>query len=287
MKPRRCVICDAPMPMATALDAATCGALRCAWIDRTLAPDRRCSTCTRPLKPEQLARGHCGEPACRDRHHERQRVVTRARLAAQASRLLVRLQGSSDPDVPIVHLPVLDGRSTRLPARRRVAFRRHLQSIARGETTDVPAPPRPPESPAPSDEMTRALRTGCATCGGHCCSFGNTHAYLRAETFERIRADHPGLDDGEIIARYIDALPEVSIRGSCVYHTRHGCALERAWRADLCNDFYCAGLSQYRRERNSGPPLPVFFAASDGKQVIRGTLLTATATRSATAATDC
>ena len=44
---------------------------------------------------------------------------------------------------------------------------------------------------------------------------------------------------------YIDRVPEVGYEGSCIFHGKQGCTLDRSLRSDVCNGYFCGGLQVY------------------------------------------
>ncbi len=113
--------------------------------------------------------------------------------------------------------------------------------------------------------VATVLEAGCATCRGHCCKGGGNHAYIDDTTIDRVRRDHPALDARAIIDLYLKRVAPVSCRDSCLFHGRGGCGLDRALRADLCNDYYCNGLQDFIK-RDSVPDRVQILATRNGRQ---------------------
>ncbi len=57
------------------------------------------------------------------------------------------------------------------------------------------------------------------------------------------------------------------MEGSCILHGPAGCALPREMRADICNQFYCAGLKEFQKGLTQEGPIRVFLAAAEGDTV--------------------
>ncbi len=117
------------------------------------------------------------------------------------------------------------------------------------------------------------LGAGCATCRGECCTAGGTHAFLREDSLVRVRAQY--LEDGHAISaealstEYARHLPERHYRGSCIYHTSHGCALPRGLRSNLCNRYVCGGLTQLTRALDASGGQEAYVASADSVHLRR------------------
>ena len=146
----------------------------------------------------------------------------------------------------IVSVPLLNETLAPPPPERVRALKRHLVRSLR----DLRIARRPERliqtaTPEPAGFAAAVVRTGCATCLGHCCSGGGEHAYIDERTMARVRRDNPGLDARAIIGRFMERLAPLSYRGSCLFHGAAGCTLGRALRAELCNQYYCNGLRDF------------------------------------------
>jgi hypothetical protein len=69
----------------------------------------------------------------------------------------------------------------------------------------------------------------------------------------------------EIANLYISQVPHESIEGSCLFHGKKGCTLNRRLRSDICNDYYCSGLYEFLKSGNYGLPVTVIAGEGDGK----------------------
>ncbi len=119
---------------------------------------------------------------------------------------------------------------------------------------------------------------GCSTCRGDCCTAGGTHAFLRAESLVRVRAQQAQL--GEIAdsmdamtALYVAALPETHYEKSCVYHARFGCTLTRQLRSNLCNRYQCGELTQLSRALDAAGSSRAYVGAADSHHLLRMALI--------------
>jgi len=186
-----------------------------------------------------------------------------------------RPRGEDRPTLPIAVVPANRRRLARLSARRRREFAAHLDEVIaealqiqrKRRTTrrrrQLPLPEPPPAGVA----------NGCATCRGHCCRLGATHAFVDAATVQRL-IDQAGTAEPRALARtFLRRLPVVSYRGSCVFHASTGCNLPRAMRADICNRFYCGGLLEGWTALSALPSAGLVIAAADEGTLLRLTVV--------------
>jgi hypothetical protein len=174
----------------------------------------------------------------------------------------------------IATLPASERREAPLPATDREAFLTHLRASCAALRTTPEAfdEPEHPGSRWPTYDppVSALLAHCCAVCRGACCETGGTHAHLRGARFARARHAADALDDAAFVARYEAHLPDRHLEGSCVFHTVRGCALPRAFRAELCNSFYCGELTQIARElRPDGDEPPAVFAGACDREALR------------------
>lgn len=98
----------------------------------------------------------------------------------------------------------------------------------------------------------------CTFCKGGCCSEGATHAFISAVTIRRRLDENPDLTPDQVLQEYLAYLPAQALENSCVNQTRHGCALPRELRSDVCNSFYCEPLRHLQRQWTQERPAQVF-----------------------------
>ena len=48
-----------------------------------------------------------------------------------------------------------------------------------------------------------------------------------------------------VLRLYLERVPEVGYKDSCIFHVKQGCALDRSLRSDVCNSYFCGGLQVY------------------------------------------
>lgn len=212
------------------------------------------------------------------------------RLQAEADAIAARTPGA--PEAPVVLLPANTRGLVPLPDEARARFRAHLEAgIAdafalplrdntaamsaqeAGERADAgETASRDPGLPA------HMVYASCATCRGDCCTAGGTRAFLKADSFVRVRAQRvtlgfPDESPAAIAALYLDALPLMHYEGSCVFHGRTGCALPRALRANLCNRYQCGELTQLSRALAGSGAVSAYVGAASGERLERMALI--------------
>jgi len=119
---------------------------------------------------------------------------------------------------------------------------------------------RPPQ---PDGFAAQVARTACELCEGWCCRNGGDEAFLDGHTMARVRRETPDLDAGTVVSLYASQVPAVAYEGSCIFHGAKGCTLDRSLRADICNIYYCKGLTAYLRDRRRDLPRVVFAGKGD------------------------
>jgi hypothetical protein len=127
--------------------------------------------------------------------------------------------------------------------------------------------PASPVSPKPELDgfPARVASVACSLCQGWCCTSGDDDGFLGAGTMIRVRRANPELELVEIANLYLSRVPDRSDRGSCIFHGRNGCTLERSLRSDVCNDYYCEGLGRFLNGGDYGSPVVV--VAAEGEDV--------------------
>ena len=119
-----------------------------------------------------------------------------------------------------------------------------------------------PCPPGPSGFVARVAATACGLCKGWCCRDGGDDAYLDDQTMARVRLERPDLDTGAVVRLYSGQVPAIAYEGSCIFHGRQGCALDRSLRADICNTYFCGGLTAYFKDADER--LPRVILAGEG-----------------------
>lgn len=132
------------------------------------------------------------------------------------------------------------------PPERVRRIREHLvRSLRDMRTMKQPERNASPLRPEPDGFAGTVARAGCALCGGYCCKGGGEHAYLDERTMARVRRARPELEARAVIRLYIERVPAEGYAGSCVFHGKQGCTLDRSLRSDVCNSYFCNGLRDF------------------------------------------
>ena len=119
-----------------------------------------------------------------------------------------------------------------------------------------------PVRPEPTGFAARVAHTACSLCKGWCCRNGDDDGFLDDRTLARVRLARPDITERALLRLYLDRVPQVSYRDSCIFHGRHGCTLDRSMRADVCNTYYCGGLGAYMKT-GAAVPTKVFSGEAE------------------------
>ena len=122
---------------------------------------------------------------------------------------------------------------------------------------DAPCPP------PPSGFAARVASTACGLCKGWCCRHGGDDSYLDGHTMVRIRRDMPDLDADAVVRLYAKHVPSAAYEGSCIFHGSKGCTLDRSLRADICNSYFCGGLTAYLTDGDGDSPRVILAGKGD------------------------
>jgi hypothetical protein len=152
------------------------------------------------------------------------------------------------------------------PAERVRRIRAHLvRSLRDLRTMKQPERNASPLRPEPGGFAGVVARGACALCGGYCCKGGAEHAYLDERDMARVRQARPGLEARAVIRLYMERVPAEGYAGSCVFHGRQGCTLDRSLRSDVCNSYFCNELRDFVATANAASSVVVTAAAADGE----------------------
>jgi hypothetical protein len=122
-----------------------------------------------------------------------------------------------------------------------------------------------PMRPEPTGFAARVARTACSLCKGWCCRNGSDDAFLDDRTLARVRLAGPDTTEAAMLRRYLERVPPVAYRESCIFHGKQGCTLDRSMRADVCNSYYCGGLGAFMKAGSEPTPTKVF--AGEGEKL--------------------
>ena len=134
-----------------------------------------------------------------------------------------------------VELPGFSGTLASVPVERRDTLLAHLR---RTMPAQAPASPGSRWTPAPIGNYPDA----CSACGGFCCRKGGDIAFLNEDALRIVWRDQPRRGRDEMIAAYMDRIPEQAFERSCIFHAAQGCNLPHHLRSVVCNTYLCAPL---------------------------------------------
>jgi hypothetical protein len=123
----------------------------------------------------------------------------------------------------------------------------------------------------PTGFHATVARTACALCKGWCCRNGDDDGFLDECALARVRGVQPAITDRNLLHLYLGRVPAVVYRDSCIFHGKHGCTLDRSLRADICNYYYCGGLSAYM---TTDAMTPTTIIAGEGARMRTSPVLT-------------
>jgi len=171
-----------------------------------------------------------------------------------------RHQSADDNALPVM-VPRNDKPLAQVGADRVRRFREHVVKAMRDARTLKCTAAH--WSPQPTGFAATVAGVACGLCKGSCCGHGADDAYLDGHTMARVRSDMPELDARAVVRLYLKRVPSVAYEGSCIFHGSEGCTLERSLRADICNSYFCRGLTAYFRERDEDSPRIVVAGGGD------------------------
>jgi hypothetical protein len=115
----------------------------------------------------------------------------------------------------------------------------------------------------PEGFAARVARTACSLCKGSCCRNGEDHAFLDEGTMARVRRAKSALDVRAVLRLYVERVPEVGYKDSCIFHGKQGCTLDRSLRSDVCNSYFCGGLQVYMTGGDTVTPTMIIAGVGD------------------------
>lgn len=132
------------------------------------------------------------------------------------------------------------------PPERVRRIREHLvRSLRDLRTMKHPDRNASPLRPEPQGFAGTVASAACALCSGFCCKGGGEHAYLDERDMARVRQARPELEARAVLRLYMERVPAEGYAGSCVFHGKQGCTLDRSLRSDVCNSYFCNGLRDF------------------------------------------
>src|ERR1700729_2692837 len=80
-----------------------------------------------------------------------------------------------------------------------------------------------PGRPRPTGFAATVARSACSLCKGWCRRNGDDDAFLDDRTLARVRLARPDMDERSVLRLYLDLVPSVAYRDSCIFHGQRGC----------------------------------------------------------------
>jgi hypothetical protein len=173
-------------------------------------------------------------------------------------------KAEADDDSLPVMVPRNDRAAVPISAERVRRLRKHLVVALRAlRTMKNPEHSVSSLRPEPEGFAARVARTACSLCKGWCCRNGEDHAFLDETTMARVRCARLALDVRAALRLYLERVPEVGYEGSCIFHGKQGCTLDRSLRSDVCNSYFCGGLQGYMTGGEAVTPTMIIAGVGD------------------------
>jgi len=145
-------------------------------------------------------------------------------------------------------------------------IREHMvRSLRDLRTLKQPERNASPLRPEPLGFAGTVARAACTLCQGFCCKGGGEHAYLDERDMARVRQARPELEARAVIRLYMERVPAEGYAGSCVFHGKQGCTLDRSLRSDVCNSYFCNGLRDFVNTADGAASVVVTGVSADGE----------------------
>jgi hypothetical protein len=184
----------------------------------------------------------------------------------------VRRDFGADDDSQPVMVPRNDKALVAIGPERVQRLREHLIQISRERRTAKHWERFvSPVGTDPTGFAARVAHVACSLCKGWCCRNGADDAFLDDWTLARVRIANPDMAERAILRLYLDRVPSVAYRDSCIFHGKEGCTLDRSLRANVCNSYFCGGLDAYMKTRAA---VPIRVIAGEGDKMRTSPVLT-------------
>jgi hypothetical protein len=173
-------------------------------------------------------------------------------------------RNDTDDDQLSVMVPRSDKVLVQTSPERVRRLRRHLIATLRAlrKMKDTKRSASPP-CPEPVGFAAQVVSTACGLCKGWCCKNGEDDAFLDEQTLLRVRRARPALNASAVLRLFVDLVPEDAYQGSCIFHGKQGCTLDRSLRSDVCNSYFCGGLQSYLAGGDVATPAVVIAGEGD------------------------
>lgn len=162
-------------------------------------------------------------------------------------------------------IKVVVGRNDKRVARLREHLCEVLPDLKRAKKSSHPSP----VAREPDDFRAVVARTACSLCRGYCCRNGDDDAFLDDRTLARVRVAHPKMTDQAVVRLYVNHVPLKAYGGSCIFHGKKGCTLERSLRSDVCNTYFCRDLGAYIGNYATPKPTVVIAGGNEKSPLLR------------------
>ena len=138
-----------------------------------------------------------------------------------------------------IELPGFDAPLVTVAPERRAALGRNVRELI----ADLKTPASAAKAPEPvAPDKARKVATACGLCRGFCCRTGGDAAYLNPVTITRVWNAQAHLTEDQLVAAYVDAVPDQAFERSCIFHAAQGCNLPPAMRSNVCQAYECTPL---------------------------------------------
>jgi hypothetical protein len=170
---------------------------------------------------------------------------------------------ADDESLPVI-VPRNDKAVVPISPERVRRLRKHLvvalRALRRMQNREYSVSPLRPE---PEGFAARVARAACSLCKGWCCRNGEDHAFLDETTMARVRRARLALDVHAVLRLYLERVPEVGYKDSCIFHGKQGCTLDRSLRSNVCNSYFCDGLEIYMTGGDAVTPAMIIAGVGD------------------------
>jgi hypothetical protein len=143
-------------------------------------------------------------------------------------------------------------------------LRRHLIAVLRASRADRELQhAASPVRPEPEGFAARVARAACAMCEGWCCKNGEDDGFLDERTVAQVRHAEKTLTARAVLRLYVERVPNAGYQGSCIFHGKQGCTLDRSMRSDVCNSYFCGGLHGFVAGGIGATPVTIIAGERD------------------------
>jgi hypothetical protein len=176
----------------------------------------------------------------------------------------LKLNADGEDDSLPVMVPRNDKAAVPISHDRVKRLRKHLVVALRSvRTIKTPKHSVSPLRSEPEGFAGRVARAACSLCKGWCCGNGADDGFLDEGTMARVRRARLALDARAVLRLYVERVPDFGYEGSCIFHGKQGCTLDRSLRSDVCNSYFCGGLQSYMTGGDAMTPAMIIAGVGD------------------------